>query len=42
MTPEKPTSQERVIVEGRPGREQYGNRYWIVDRPGGGYDCSSR
>jgi hypothetical protein len=28
---------ERDIVSPRPGREQYGNRYWIIDRPDGGY-----
>jgi hypothetical protein len=28
---------EKEIVSPRPGREQYGNRYWIIDRPDGGY-----
>lgn len=28
---------EREIVSPRSGREQYGKRYWIVDRPDGGY-----
>lgn len=28
---------EREIVSPRPGRESYGRRYWVVDRPDGGY-----
>lgn len=30
-------ARQREIVSPRPGREQYGTRYWIVDRPDGGY-----
>jgi hypothetical protein len=36
MTAGKPT-EERIIVSARPGREAYGDRYWIVDRPSGGF-----
>jgi hypothetical protein len=28
---------EREVVSPRPGREGYGKRYWVIDRPDGGY-----